>query len=41
MLEFYLENKAKLRQLRHCPIGNYLDDFAKWLQSSGYKQRPA
>jgi site-specific recombinase XerD len=41
MLEFYLENQAKLCQLRQCPVGNYLDDFAQWLQSSGYKQRPA
>ena len=41
MLEFYLENQAKLRQLRQCPVGNYLDDFAQWLQSSDYKQRPA
>ena len=41
MLEFYLENEDKLRQLRQCPVGNYLDDFAQRLQSSGYKQRPA
>ena len=41
MLEFYLENEDKLRQLRQCPVANYLDDFAQRLQSSGYKQRPA
>ncbi|MCB1689813.1 MAG: tyrosine-type recombinase/integrase [Halioglobus sp.] len=41
MLEFYLENQPKLRQLRQCPVGNYLDDFVQWPQSSGYKQRPA
>jgi site-specific recombinase XerD len=41
MLEFYLENEDKLHQLRQCPVGNYLDDFAQRLQSSGYKQRPA
>jgi hypothetical protein len=37
MLEIYLENQAKLRQLRQCPVANYLDDFAQWLQSSGYR----
>jgi len=41
MLEFYIDSEAKLRQLRQCPVGKYLDDFAQWLQSSGYKQRPA
>ncbi len=41
MLEFYIESKAKLRQLRQCPVGQYLDDFAQWLSSAGYKQRPA
>ena len=41
MLEFYCENEAKLRQLRQGPVGNYLDDCAQWLHSSGYKQRPA
>ena len=41
MLEFYVDSEAKLRQLRQCPAGKYLDDFAQWLQSFGYKQRPA
>jgi site-specific recombinase XerD len=41
MLEFYIDSEAKLRQLRQCPVGKYLDDFAQWLQSSGYKQRSA
>ena len=41
MLEFYVESQAKQRQLRQCPVGNYLDDFAQWLHASGYKQRPA
>ena len=41
MLELYIDSKAKLRQLRQCPICKYLDDFSQWLQSSGYKQRPA
>lgn len=41
MLEFYIDSEAKLRQLRQCPVGKYLDDFAQSLQSSGYKQRPA
>jgi integrase/recombinase XerD len=41
MLEFYIESQAKRRQLRQCPVGNYLDDFAQWLHASGYKQRPA
>ena len=41
MLEFYVESQAQRRQLRQCPVGNYLDDFAQWLHASGYKQRPA
>ncbi len=41
MLEFYIDSEVKLRRLRQCPIGKYLDDFAQSLQSSGYKQRPA
>jgi site-specific recombinase XerD len=41
MLEFYIDSEAKLRQLRQCPVGKYLDDLAQWLQLSGYKQRPA
>ena len=41
MLEFYIDSKTKITQLRQCPVGKYLDDFAQWLQSSGYKQRPA
>ena len=41
MLEFYVDSKAKRRQLRQCPVGNYLDDFAQWLHASGYNQRPA
>ena len=41
MLEFYVDSEAKRRQLRQCPVGKYLDDFAQWLHSSGYKQRPA
>ena len=41
MLEFSRESHAKRRQLRQCPVGNSLDDFAQWLPASGYKQRPA
>jgi len=41
MLEFYIDSEAKLHQLRQCPVGNYLDNFALSLQSSGYKRRPA
>jgi len=41
MLESYIDSEAKLRQLRQCPIGKYLDDFAQWLHSSGDRQRPA
>jgi len=41
MLELYIDSEAKLRQLRQRPICKYLDDFSQWLQSSGYKQRPA
>ena len=41
MLTFYVENDLKLRHLRQCPIGRYLDGFADWLRLAGYKQRPA
>lgn len=41
MLEFYIDSEAKLRQLKQCPVGKYLDDFAQALQSCGYRQRPA
>jgi integrase/recombinase XerD len=41
MLEFYVESQAHRHQLRQCPVGNYLDDFAQCLHTSGYKQRSA
>lgn len=41
MLELYIDSEDKLRQLRQCPVGEYLDDFAQVLHSTGYKQRPA
>ena len=40
MLEFYVESDFRLRQLRQCPVGTYLDGFAEWLRSAGYKRRP-
>jgi integrase/recombinase XerD len=41
MLEFYVESDLKLRRLRRSPVGEYLDSFAGWLHSVGYKRRPA
>lgn len=40
MLEFYFENRARLLQLRCCPIGSTLDGFARWMKSAGYQHRP-
>jgi integrase/recombinase XerD len=40
MLEFYVELDFKRRQLRECPVGQYVDRFANWLRSAGYKRRP-
>lgn len=41
MLEFYLDSGFKMRQLRECPVGAHMDSFADWLQTRGYKRRPA
>ena len=41
MLEFYFESGFRLRQLRECATGEYMDPFADWLQSAGYRRRPA
>ena len=41
MLEFYLDSDFKRRQLRGCPVGDHMDSFADWLQTKGYKRRPA
>lgn len=41
MLEFFIDSKFKLRQLRSCPVGEHLDGFAKRIHSAGYKRRPA
>jgi len=40
MLKFYVESDARLRQLRQCPAGMYMDGLADWLHSAGYKRRP-
>ena len=41
MLEFYVESDFKRRNLRQSPLGEYLNGFAGWLRSAGYKRRPA
>ena len=41
MLEFYVESGFRLRQLRECATGQHMDAFADWLQSAGFKRRPA
>ena len=41
MLEFYVESGFRLRQLRECATGGYMDPFSGWLQSAGYRRRPA
>ena len=41
MLEFYIESDFRLLQLRECATGKYMDSFADWLQSAGYRRRPA
>ena len=40
MLEFYVESEFRRGQLRACPIGTHLEEFADWLHSAGYKRRP-
>lgn len=40
MLEFYFESDFKLRHLRQCPVGTYMDGFADRLHSAGYRRRP-
>ena len=41
MLDFYVESDVRLRRLRQCPVGEYLDGFAGWLRTTGYRRRPA
>jgi integrase/recombinase XerD len=41
MLEYYIELKFKVLQLRDCAAGEYMDHFAEWLRSAGYRRRPA
>lgn len=41
MLEYYVKDRFKLRQLRESPAGGQIDCFAGWLNSTGYKRRPA
>jgi len=40
MLEFYVQSKLRRGQLRECPAGRYVDGFAGWMRSAGYKRRP-
>ena len=41
MLEFYVESGYRLRQLRECATGDYMDPFADWLESVGFRRRSA
>jgi hypothetical protein len=41
MLEFYVESRYRLRQLRECAIGDYVDPFSDWLESAGFRRRSA
>jgi len=41
MLEYYIDNEFKLRQLRASPAGKNIDFFADWLHSAGYRRRLA
>ena len=41
MLEFYVESGYRLRQLRECATGDFMDPFAEWLESAGFKRRSA
>lgn len=41
MLDFYVESDFRLRRLRQCPVGKYMDGFAGWLHATGYRRRPA
>jgi hypothetical protein len=41
MLEFYVESRYRLRQLRECAIGDDRDPFAEWLHSAGFRRRSA
>jgi len=41
MLEFYVESGYRLRQLRECATGDYMDPFAHWLESAGFRRRSA
>jgi len=41
MLEFYVESGYRLRQLRECATGDYMDPFADWLESAGFRRRSA
>ena len=41
MLEFYVESGFRLRQLRECATGDYMDPFADWLESAGFRRSSA
>src|SRR5437867_3558478 len=41
MLEFYVESGYRLRQLRECATADYMDPFADWLESAGFRRRSA
>jgi hypothetical protein len=40
MLGFYVQSKLRRGQFRECPAGEYVEGFAGWLRSAGYKRRP-
>lgn len=40
MLEFYVQSKLRRGQFRECPASEYVDGFAGWMRSAGYKRRP-
>ena len=40
MLEFYVQGKLRRGRFRECPACEYVDGFAGWLRSAGYKRRP-
>lgn len=40
MLETYVVSDRARRQLRRTSVGEFMDGFAAWLRSAGYKRRP-
>jgi len=40
MLDFYVQGELRRRQFRESPASEYVEGFAAWLRSAGYKRRP-